>query len=310
MEQLILDLRGNPGGYLNQAVRISDLFIDGEKRIVYTRGRREEFNDDFLASKSSDYEKIPLIILINKGSASASEIVSGAVQDWDRGLIVGETSFGKGLVQRQFPLFDNSAIRLTISKYYTPSGRSIQRDYKNKDNYYANLGNRNETEGDNITHVAEQDSSRPVFKTESGRTVYGGGGITPDYIILSDKISDYTRDLLRNNIFYQFVLKYLDGNGDQIDISFGDNLGKFRTEFNFSPEEENSFINFAKDKGVEIVDEDYKNDRDYIFARLKAQIARNYWKNKGWYTILLDYDTQFLKAVTLFDEAKDLANLK
>ena len=310
MEQLILDLRGNPGGYLNQAVRISDLFIDGEKRIVYTRGRREEFNDDFLASKSSDYEKIPLIILINKGSASASEIVSGAVQDWDRGLIVGETSFGKGLVQRQFPLFDNSAIRLTISKYYTPSGRSIQRDYKNKDNYYANLGNRNETEGDNITHVAEQDSSRPVFKTESGRTVYGGGGITPDYIILSDKISDYTRDLLRNNIFYQFVLKYLDGNGDQIDISFGDNLGKFRTEFNFSQEEENSFINFAKNKGVEIVDEDYKNDRDYIFARLKAQIARNYWKNKGWYTILLDYDTQFLKAVTLFDEAKDLANLK
>ena len=310
MEQLILDLRGNPGGYLNQAVRISDLFIDGKKRIVYTRGRREEFNDDFFASKSSDYEKIPLIILINKGSASASEIVSGAVQDWDRGLIVGETSFGKGLVQRQFPLFDNSAIRLTISKYFTPSGRSIQRDYKNKEDYYADLGNRNEIEGDNITHVAEKDSSRPVFKTESGRTVYGGGGITPDYIILSDKISDYTRDLLRNSIFYQFVLKYLDINNNQIDLSFGDNLGKFRAEFNFSPEEESNFISFAKDKGVEIVDEDYKMDRDYIFARLKAQIARNYWKNKGWYTILLDFDPQFLKAVTLFDEAKNLANLK
>jgi carboxyl-terminal processing protease len=128
MKQLIFDLRGNPGGYLNQAVKIADLFVAEDKKIVYTRGRRNEFDEDYFASKPSAYEKIPLIILINRGSASASEIVSGAVQDWDRGLIVGETSFGKGLVQRQFPLFDNSALRLTISKYYTPSGRSIQRE--------------------------------------------------------------------------------------------------------------------------------------------------------------------------------------
>jgi carboxyl-terminal processing protease len=139
MEQLVLDLRGNPGGYLNQAVKISDLFIDGDKRIVYTRGRKEEFDEDYFASRSSEFEKVPLIILINKGSASASEIVSGAVQDWDRGLIAGETSFGKGLVQRQFPLFDNSAVRLTISKYYTPTGRSIQRNYENKEDYYSEL---------------------------------------------------------------------------------------------------------------------------------------------------------------------------
>lgn len=114
MTQLVLDLRGNPGGYLNQAVDIADLFIDGKKKIVYTEGRRDEFNEEYFASKQSDYENIPLIVLINRGSASASEIVAGAVQDWDRGLIVGETSFGKGLVQRQFDLPDNSAIRLTI----------------------------------------------------------------------------------------------------------------------------------------------------------------------------------------------------
>ncbi len=136
-----MDLRGNPGGYLNQAVKISDLFISGKKKIVYTEGRRKEFDEEYFASEPSKFENIPLIILINRGSASASEIVSGAVQDWDRGLVVGETSFGKGLVQRQFDLPDNSALRLTISKYFTPSGRLIQRDYKtSKEDYYAEVG--------------------------------------------------------------------------------------------------------------------------------------------------------------------------
>jgi carboxyl-terminal processing protease len=310
MKQLVLDLRGNPGGYLNQAVKVSDLFIDGDKRIVYTRGRKEEFDEDYFASRPSDFEKVPLIILINKGSASASEIVSGAVQDWDRGLIAGETSFGKGLVQRQFPLFDNSAIRLTISKYFTPTGRSIQRDYENKETYYSELGERVETESDNITHTAERDSLRPVFKTEGGRTVYGGGGITPDYIIPSEKLTEYTRDLLRNNVFYQFILKYVENHGEEISLRFEGDLLKFRNDFNFTTEEQKQFIDFAEEKGVAFIQEDYTESKDYIFARLKAQLARNYWKNEGWYTILLDVDTQFLKSVTLFDEAKDLANLK
>jgi carboxyl-terminal processing protease len=135
MKELMLDLRGNPGGYLSQAVDMADLFIDDEKKIVYTKGRREDTNKEYFASKPSAYEKIPLIVLINHGSASASEIVSGAIQDWDRGLIIGETSFGKGLVQQQFTLPDNSAIRLTTSKYFTPSGRLIQRDYKDKKKY-------------------------------------------------------------------------------------------------------------------------------------------------------------------------------
>jgi carboxyl-terminal processing protease len=253
---------------------------------------------------------VPLIILINKGSASASEIVSGAVQDWDRGLIAGETSFGKGLVQRQFPLFDNSAVRLTISKYYTPTGRSIQRNYENKEDYYAELGDREEKESNNITHTAEQDSLRPVFTTEGGRTVYGGGGITPDYIIPSEKLTDYTRDLLRNNVFYQFILKYVEQNGETLASSFGDDLQKFRRDFSFSTDEQKQFIDFAESKGVSVVEEDFNASKEYIFTRLKAQLARNYWKNEGWYTILLDVDTQFLKSVTLFDEAKDLANLK
>jgi carboxyl-terminal processing protease len=313
MEQLIFDLRGNPGGYLNQAVDIADLFIDGKKKIVYTKGRRKEFNEDYFASRPSAYEQMPLIVMINRGSASASEIVSGAVQDWDRGLIVGETSFGKGLVQRQFTLPDNSAIRLTISEYYTPSGRLIQRDYndlENDEEYYSEVLEREEEEGDNLTHTAEQDSSKPVFETEGGRVVYGGGGITPDYIIKIGKINDYTRDLLRNNVFYQYTLSYLNNNGAKIKLLYGSDLAKFNNEFELSEKGKKNFIKFAASKDVEFNEEDFATDSEYILTRLKAQIARHYWKNEGWYTVLLGVDDQLQKAVTLFDEARTLADLK
>ena len=313
MQQLIVDLRGNPGGYLNQAFQIADIFIDGEKKIVYTKGRRSEFNEEYFASKSSPFEKIPLIILINEGSASASEIVAGAVQDWDRGLIVGETTFGKGLVQRQFDLPDNSAIRLTISEYYTPSGRLIQRNYKekkNKDEYYSEVNEREEQEGDNINHEAETDSTKPVYKTSGGRIVYGGGGISPDYIIKSGKITEYTTNLLRNNIFYQFVLSYLDQNSETTKKEYGNDLQKFNNEFEINDKLEKSFITFAGNKNVEFNSENYQTDRGYILARLKAQIARNFWKNEGWYSVLFKEDNQVAKALTLFNEAKDLAKLK
>lgn len=314
MKQLLLDLRGNPGGYLNQAVQIADLFLDGKKKIVYTSGRRSEFNEEYYASETYPYEKIPLVVLINRGSASASEIVSGAVQDWDRGLVVGETSFGKGLVQRQFQLFDNSAIRLTISEYFTPSGRLIQRDYKNKKNkkdYYSEISDREESEGENLEHTAEKDSSKPTYKTlVKKRTVFGGGGITPDYIVKSETLTEYTQNLLKENLFYSFVLSYLDTNTKNIKNRFGDNLNKFRKEFSISDDMINSFVNYAKSKKVEFVQSDFEKDKDYIAARLKAQIARNFWKNDGWYSVLLEGDSQFNKALQLFNEAKDLANLK
>ena len=313
MKQCILDLRGNPGGYLNQAFKIADLFIPGKNKIVYTEGRRSEFNEEYFASEPSPFEKIPIIILVNKGSASASEIVSGAVQDWDRGLIVGETTFGKGLVQRQFDLPDNSAVRLTISEYYTPSGRLIQRDYKNKNDkaeYYREAGSENESEGENLDHYVEKDSTRPVFKTSKGRTVYGGGGITPDYIVKSEDLTEYTVKLLRNNIFYLFALSYIDSNGREINSKYENNLAKFRNEFFLSDNEIKKFIDFASQKDVKFSDSSFQKDKDYILARLKAQIARNYWKNEGWFSVLISVDNQVEKALTLFDEARDLANLK
>jgi carboxyl-terminal processing protease len=313
MRQLVLDLRGNPGGYLNQAFEIADLFIDGEKKIVYTRGRRSEFNEDYYASKSSQFEKIPLVVLVNQGSASASEIVSGAVQDWDRGLIIGETTFGKGLVQRQFNLSDNSALRLTISEYYTPSGRLIQRDYKgkkNKEEYYSEVYDREENDGENINHNVENDSTKPVYKTNGGRIVYGGGGITPDYIVKSDNITEYTTNLLRNNIFYLYSLSYLDKSSAEIKNQFGDDLEKFRNGFTINENIIRDFTSFAEAKNVKFVSDDFEKDKGYILARLKAQVARNFWKNEGWFSILLSSDNQVSKAVTLFNEAKDLAKLK
>ena len=313
MKELVLDLRGNPGGLLGQAVDVADIFIDDEKKIVYTKGRIKDFNEELFASKPSVFEKTPLIILINHGSASASEIVSGAVQDWDRGLIVGETSFGKGLVQKQFTLSDNSAIRLTISRYYTPSGRSIQRDYTDKKKYedfYSERSDSGVTEENNLEHLAEKDTTKPVYKTNGGRTVYGGGGITPDYIIPSEKITEYTRNLLRNNLFYQYVLNYIEQNGKELTSVYGNDLKKFVKEFSFSNNDLKNFINFAKSKNVNFSEDDYKIDKNYIETRLKAQVARNYWKNNGWYSVMLTLDNQIAKALTLFDEAKEISNLK
>lgn len=313
MKQLIFDLRGNPGGYMEQAVKISDLFLDGKKKIVYTKGRRSEFDQSYYAGESSPYENIPLIVLVNKGSASASEIVSGAIQDWDRGLIVGETTFGKGLVQRQFTLPDNSALRLTISKYFTPSGRLIQRDYtkiKDKDEYYSEAGDDSAKQGDNLNHSAESDSGRPEFKTNRGRIVYGGGGITPDYIIKSEDITSYTTELLKNNIFYLYILQYLDENASKIKGKYGNDFPGFLKGYTISPDLIKSFTDFASEKKVKLNEEELKKDYRYISARIKAQIARNFWKNEGWYPVILQTDNQYAKALTLFDEAKQLAKLK
>jgi len=309
MKKLVLDLRNNPGGLLSQAHQIADLFIDGKKMIVYTRGRRSEFDEDFLASRDYPYEDIPLVILINRGSASASEIVAGAIQDWDRGLIIGETSFGKGLVQRPFILSDNSAVRITISKYFTPSGRAIQREFSDKDNYYTEVHDRSESEGTNLDHETESDSTRPQFQTQGGRNVYGGGGITPDYIISSNKLSDLEADLRRANIYYQFIRKYLDHNRTHLQNKYNDDLRSFKLDFTFSDVDISEFVEFVKSNEIEMSDEDFERDRSYIETVLKAYIARDMWKNQGWYLILLEQDEQFRKAGNLVSsEANILMN--
>lgn len=314
MEQLILDLRFNPGGFLDQAVKMVDEFLDGgkenRKKVVYTKGRRAEFDEEYFASSNSEFEKIPIVVLLSNNSASASEIVAGAIQDWDRGLIVGETSFGKGLVQRQFDLNDRSAFRLTISRYYTPSGRLIQRSYSDGvEKYQREAFERDEKEGENIAHTAEKDSINPIFYTTAGRKIYGGGGITPDFIVKPLTMTSYTTNLFRKNIFYEYVAQYLSGNGQ----NFKDKYKSFEDfNLNYKIEDEfvNNFVEFGIKKGTELKKEEFEKDKEFICMRLKAFIARNFWGNEGWYPIVLSEDNQLQKAIDVLPEAAKIAHLK
>jgi carboxyl-terminal processing protease len=165
-------------------------------------------------------------------------------------------------------------------------------------------------EGNNLEHSVEKDSSKPVYHTHSGRIVYGGGGITPDYIVKNERITTYTSDLLRQNVFYQFILSYIESNGKEITKNFGNDLKKFNNEFKFSDAEMKIFVAFASSKEVTFNEKEFNTDKDYIKTRLKAQLARNYWKNDGWYTVMISTDNQVEKALGLFDEAKEIANLK
>jgi len=311
MEELILDLRSNPGGYLEQAVAMANEFLSAGRKIVYTKGRRPEFDEAYSSDGKGEAQNLPLIVLISHYSASASEIVAGAIQDWDRGLVVGETSFGKGLVQRQYTLSDGSAFRLTIARYYTPSGRLIQRPYESgKGKYISEAISQEEPEGENIEHHEERDSTRPVFHTASGRPVYGGGGITPDYIVRPDSLTPFTMALLRKNLFYDYIFS-----GGRIDLNeiraeYADNFPAFRDRYSFSDNEVKDFLRFAKEKGIDVKEDQANRDKKFIEARLKATIARSIWGNNGWYPIMLKVDNQFAKALTLFPEAKKVARLR
>jgi carboxyl-terminal processing protease len=308
MKRLVLDLRGDPGGYLEQAFRLSDELMPKGKKIVFTKGRRPEFSEEYVSSGNGKFEDVSLILLVNAGSASASEIVSGAVQDWDRGLIVGETTFGKGLVQRQYDLKDGSAFRLTIARYFTPSGRMIQRPYgDDKAKYQREAFEREENEGENVTHTAEKDSSRPVFKTAGGRVVYGGGGITPDYIVKSERLNEYTVQLRSKNIFLQFADRYLDRNSTELKSKYGKDAAKFASGFEVAPEMLEELQSLAKSKGVELNKELYEKDLKFIKALTKAYIGRSLFGNEGSARVMLDVDNQFQKAMTLFPEAEKIA---
>lgn len=328
MKRLVLDLRGNPGGLLQEAVQMADLFLDGgnpekPRKIVYTKARTAALEEEYTAQSGQELERMPVIVLVNNGSASASEIVAGAIQDWDRGLVVGETSFGKGLVQRQWDFTDGSAVRVTIARYYTPSGRLIQRPYDNKDTeaYRREALDRDEAEGDNITHSmdanAGADSARPRFTTGGGRIVFGGGGITPDYIVKPGELSELTKDLLRRDVFFPFINAYLNEEGQEIRTKYASGLKGFDETFTVSDKTLRDFVAFIEDKNVKDKKKDskvdeaaFEKDRDFIKARLKANIARSVWGDEGWYNVMLDVDTQLQKALTLFPEAQRIAGLQ
>lgn len=308
MKQVMIDLRNNTGGYLNEAVKIADYFLSGRKLIVSTKGRISQANETFAAEETYPYEKMPLVVLINRSSASASEILAGAIQDWDRGLVVGERSFGKGLVQQQLQLQDGSAIRLTIAKYFTPLGRSIQRNYKNREDYYSEVETRDEETGNNFNHEQDSTNNMPSYLTPMRRKVYGGGGITPDFSISEFKDKKVALELLKNNFFSQASLQWFEVNGTMTKKRFN-NLSVFQNEFSFSDNDINGFIKFANEIIPESGIRTEISSGDYMKHRIKAEIARFIWNQQGYFYIASRYDAVVLKALSLFKESARIAKL-
>lgn len=296
MTRLMLDLRGNPGGLLDQAVQVSERFIPEGKLIVYTRGRISGSNQDFVAKRGTDRVGTPLVVLVDSSSASASEIVSGAIQDHDRGLVVGETSFGKGLVQRVIPLRDGGALAVTTAKYYTPSGRLIQRDYSDLEEYYLTRPEDEEGAGADLPAPTEFGDA-PVFYTSGGRKVYGGGGIRPDYIVKSTRPPGIVMQMLRENLFFDFSVLYVNANPE------------LTKNFQATDELFAEFRTFIDSRKHEYVPQEFEDAKAQIGRRLRAQIARVKWDAVQEGLILAEDDPQIQRGLELFDEAADLAHM-
>lgn len=299
METLILDLRGNSGGYLDQAFKMADKFIDGKKVIVYTKGRIPGASEEFTSTDAPNDRKYPLIILINKGSASASEIVAGAVQDWDRGIVVGETSFGKGLVQTQLTLSDGAALRITTARYYTPSGRLIQRSYdEGVWEYYTSPYD------DSQIKKEESSKEKPIFLTSAGRKVYGGGGINPDVKVESRKITKLTSELTLKRLFFEFGSQYASRH-PELKTDFTNFKDKFEIDEKILAE----FRRFITGKDILFKDKEYQDDLDYIKLMLKSEIAQFLWDRERYYQVRIAGDEQVQEALKHIDQAAKIAGI-
>lgn len=303
MESLIIDLRGNGGGYLTAAVKVAEEFLEKGQLIVYTKGKSNPVRN-YYASKKGSYTEYPLAILIDQGSASASEILAGAIQDNDRGLIVGRRSFGKGLVQEHLGLPDQSALRLTVARYYTPTGRSIQRPYGDEIDYAHDLQYRLD-HGELVSADSIHFPDSLMFTTPGGRTVYGGGGIMPDLFVGLDTAgaSEYLGMLSYKGIINQYGFDYADRHRKE--------LGKYRGWEEFSDEfrDDTSVLDslavFAEGHGVPFDERGMKASADVIHIRLAAYIARNIWGNDGFYGILSLDDNVLHRAVQAFGAEPD-----
>ncbi|MEA3495810.1 MAG: S41 family peptidase [Bacteroidota bacterium] len=301
MQNLILDLGENPGGYLQVAFQVTDQFFNSKKIIVYTKGRARK-REEYYSSKRGGFKTGKLVVLIDEGSASASEIVAGAVQDWDRGFIIGRRSFGKGLVQEQMELTDKSALRLTVAKYFTPSGRFIQKPYKNesKADYYLDIYNRYlNGELTNKDSIDIPDSLK--YQTDGGRIVYGGGGIIPDFFVAIDTSmnSNYLSQLIHKGLIYKYTLEYLDKNRLVLKKRYPD-FKQFDAKFNTNSIW-NDFLTFATKEGVTKNEKDLKSSGELIKLQLKALIARQLFDHGSYFRIINQSNNEFQKAIEVIN---------
>ena len=290
MKDLILDLRGNGGGYLDAATSMVGHFLGKKELIVYTEGRNSE-EDETFTDRAGQFQDVDLVVLINQSSASASEIVAGALQDHDKAITVGRRSFGKGLVQNELQLNDGSVVRLTVARYFTPSGRCIQKPYGDGIDYDGEYVDRyHNGELMNADSIVYADSL--MFKTDMGRTVYGGGGISPDVFVPMDTVglSDYFRSLSYGGIFRNFGFNHVDANRD---LYRYDSYVVFDNEFEVSDELMNEMIEYAERESIEFDQEDFDYSKELIALRLKGEIGKNLFDDQARYYINLADDADF-----------------
>ena len=302
MKDLILDLQGNGGGYLNAAIDIANEFLGDEELIVYTEGRRSA-RRDFYADGNGKHQFGKLVVLVDEYSASASEIVSGAVQDWDRGMVVGRRTFGKGLVQRPIDLPDGSMIRLTISRYYTPAGRCIQKPYVNTENYAADLierYNRGEMMSADSIHFPD---SLKCTTLKKGRTVYGGGGIMPDYFVPVDTTlyTDYHRQISYKGVLLKVHYQLMDIHRKEWTKQYKD-YASFAQKFEMTEPMMQRLKDEAAKAGIAYNEEQYRKSESLLKLQMKALIARDLWDMNEYYHTINVADESVKKALELLKE--------
>ena len=318
MERLVLDLRGNSGGYMDMAVRMADEFLPTDELIVSQQGRTRGTNRAFMGSQGGVLEYEPVIVLVDAASASASEIVAGALQDHDRGLIVGQQTFGKGLVQQQYSLPDGSALRLTISHFYTPSGRLIQTHYDdgNREEYleykYRAL---QETALLNAEEIIERVPDSLRYKTAGGRTVIGGGGILPDFIVPVDTASALLREVFRRNLTNTFARSWYDRESQALRDVWGERRAAFIDGFEVSNEVFAEFLDYARERGVPLGEgqeefgaAEVAADRTFLEARIKARLAVRLFDLDAFFPVIHTEDRILKEAMTLWEPAETLAS--
>ncbi|GAO43267.1 carboxy-terminal processing protease [Flavihumibacter petaseus NBRC 106054] len=302
MKDLVLDIRSNGGGILGEAVDMADEFLSDDKLIVYTEGNHVS-RQEYRAKRPGLFEKGKVVLLIDEASASASEVLAGALQDWDRAEIVGRRSFGKGLVQEQYDLSDGSALRLTVARYYTPSGRSIQKPYdKGVDDYDNDLVRRYE-HGEMVNADSNHAEHGKAYKTNGGKTVYGGGGITPDYFVAADTsaIGNIVTVLYQNNVINNFTYFYYLANADKLKAY--QQPQRFVRDFQWTDKDWQDFLRFAKQSGIPVASLTEK-DRYFLNQRMKALIARYVWRSEGFFEVMNDGDRAIEKAVEVIGNKK------
>jgi len=299
MKKLVLDLQGNPGGYMNMAIDIADDFLSAGKKIVFTNGKEKKYNSDASSTSRGEFEKGDLIVLMNEGSASASEILAGALQDNDRAFIVGRRSFGKGLVQSPFDLSDGSELRLTISRYYTPTGRSIQKPYEDGDEYSRDIIARyNHGEFFHADSIRFNDTLK--YATANGRTVYGGGGIMPDYFVPLDTTlnSHYLNELYTSTSIQEYTFSYAENHKEQlIERGFENYLKNFKV----TDEMLADLVKVGERNKVKPDRRELDRKKKLFQVHVKAQIARKLWSNEGFFPVINETNEVFLQALKLFD---------